>query len=212
TATEATPDSTTTELVPPIRQARESEPLSTLSPELVFLVSRQIAAHVGGAEQAVDQRLQSLVRRSRYSGLSPELRMRGVLGFDRTTSTKDSVGIYPGDTTTRGARDSLAEVRLTFRLDRLVLGDKEDSIERQRIQLVTNRRKMVAEAVDLFMQWRLSSVRATDESLPPDDRLRAQVQAEANLAQLHLLTGGWFQGERTLRELATDLPGKARPE
>jgi hypothetical protein len=136
--------------------------------------------------------------------------LRGVLGFDRATSTEESVGIYPGDTTVRGGRDSLAEVRLTFRLDRLVLGDGEASLERQRTELLEDRRKLIRDALDVFSDWRRSSVRARDVSLPPDERVDATIDAERALSELYLLTDGWFQGEVTVRKIARDVPSSGR--
>lgn len=173
-------------------------------------VAREIAGRVAAALDGADGRMRSLIRRSRWSGLSPELRLRGVLGFDRATSREESVGIYAGDTTVRGGRDSLAEVRLTFRLDRLVLGDGESTLERQRIELAKDRRKLIKEALDLFSDWRLSHVRAQDVSLSPDERLVALIDAESALAELHLLTDGWFQGIKTLRQLARESPNAGR--
>lgn len=176
------------------------------TPELSLLLVREIADRVTAALGGAEGRIRSLIRRSRLSGLSPELRLRGVLGFDRATSTEESVGIYPGDTTVRGGRDSLAEARLTFRLDRLVLGDGEPSLERQRIDLAAERRKLIQEALELLFDWRLRSSRASDISLPEGERIEAAIEAESALSELHLLTGGWFQGIPTVRRLSRDIP------
>lgn len=176
------------------------------TPELTLLVARELAERVTAALGSAEGRVRSLIRRSRLSGLSPELRLRGVLGFDRATSTEESVGIYPGDTTVRGGRDSLAEARLTFRLDRLVFGDGEPSLERQRIELAAERRKLVQEALELLFDWRLASSRANDVSLAAEERVEASIEAGAALAELHLLTGGWFRGTPTLQRLSQELP------
>lgn len=183
-----------------------SEPLDRLTPEAALLIAREIASRVAVTMDGAERRIRSLIRRSRWSGLSPELRLRGVLGFDRATSTEEPVGIYPGDTTVRGGRDSLAEARLTFRLDQLVLGDGEASLERQRVELAEDRRKLVKEALSLFSGWRRASVRAEDVSLPPDDRIEAAIDAESALGELSLLTDGWFEGQRTVRQLSRQLP------
>lgn len=183
-----------------------SEPLERLTPETALLIAHEIAARVALAMDGADGRIRSLIRRSRWSGLSPELRLRGVLGFDRATSTEESVGIYPGDTTVRGGRDSLAEVRLTFRLDQLVFGDGEASLERQRVELAEDRRKLVKEGLNLFSEWRRSRARAEDVSLPPDERIEATIDAESALGELYLLTGGWFEGHKTVRQLSRQLP------
>lgn len=176
------------------------------TPALTLLVAREVSERVTAALGGAEGRIRSLIRRSRLSGLSPELRLRGVLGFDRTTSTEESVGIYPGDTTVRGGQDSLAEARLTFRLDRLVFGDGEPSLERQRIDLSAERRKLAGQALKLLFDWRLASSQANDVSLPPEKRVEASIESEAALAELHLLTGGWFRGVPTLRSLLRELP------
>ncbi len=192
---------------------RPSAESDSLTPTLVLALAREIAERVGEPLDGAKRRLKSLIRRSRWSGLSPEMRVRGVLGFDRTTSTEETVGIYPGDTTVRGARDSLAEVRLTFRLDRLVLGDGEDSIERQHIDLEQERRKLVHQALEMFSKWRLAEARSADPSLPPDESLQARVDAEAAMIELHLMTGGWFQGRKSVLALARGLPDvRAAPD
>lgn len=201
---DSAPHGPPSEKEPPNAQTDDLE--QHVTPEETVQVAREIADRVASALDGADGRIRSLVRRSRWSGLSPELRLRGVLGFDRATSTEEPVGIYAGDTTVRGGRDSLAEVRLTFRLDRLVLGDGESSLERQRIDLLEDRRKLIKEALSVFSDWRLSQARAEDISLPPDDRLKATIDAESALAELHLLTDGWFQGTTTLKQLSRQNP------
>lgn len=174
-------------------------------------LARELAARVTTGRETGDRRLRSLTRRSRWSGLVPELRLRGVLGFDRTTSMEDATGIYPGETTVRGGSDSLAEARLTFHLDRLVLGDGEASLERQREQRDEGHRKRVTEALDLLVAWRIATARADDQTLLPEERVDHELEAEAALVHLHLLTGGWFRGRETLELLDIELTPASPP-
>lgn len=152
-----------------------------------------------------EARIARLARRSRRSGLAPELRLRGVYGFDQTTSLEDATGLYPGETTTRGGRDSLAEVRLTFRLDRLVYGDDETTLERHRTSQRDVQRKITQTAVDLVLKWWQSERGADDPELLPEEQAECAARAEAALVNLHLLTGGWFRGRGTLRALGLEL-------
>lgn len=177
-----------------------------VSPRDLLRLIREVAKRVARAEAKGDGRLNSLVRRSRLSGLVPEVRFRGVYGLDQQTSTEDAVGIYPGETSTRGGRDSLLEARLTFRLDRLVLGAGEDSLERQRAQRAREGREAVTVAVETLMKWRVAMSQSQDPALLPEEQLAAQVNAERALCELYLLTGGWFVGQATLDELGIDLP------
>ena len=168
--------------------------------ELLFLV-RELVLRVRRASGAGrhEARFSSLVKRARWSGLAPELRLRGVYGFDRTTSLEDAVGIYPGETTTRGARDSLAEARLTFHLDRLVFGSQETTLEKQRLLLKQAEDKRVKEAIELLLKWRTADALTRNETLLPEEQADAIVQTESSLSQLHVLTNGWFEGAITVR-------------
>lgn len=150
------------------------------------------------------QRYDSLIRRSRSSGLMPELRLRGVAGFDRTTSAEEAVGIYPGETTTRGGRDSLLEARLTFRLDRLIFGDQEGSLERQRAAFIAERARRAESAVEAALDWLWATERSLDSSLFDDERTKWIQKASAALVRLHELTFGWFVGSQTLRSLGVE--------
>ena len=185
--------------------AGAEEPASDSRSALLVLL-RAVVERVKNApaQMTANARLASLISRSRTSGLVPELRLRGVYGFDQTTSLEDTAGLYPGDTTTRGGHDSLLEARLTFRLDRLVLGDSETTLERQRSQLVEQEQKRIALALTHLLKWKTAVLRAKDPSLLPDEQLEAIVEEESALAHLHLLTGGWFRGWPTVKSLGLE--------
>lgn len=167
---------------------------------------------IGSGLQGADLRLQQLARRARLSGLAPELRLRGVYGFDQTTSLEDAEALIPGETTTRGGRDSLAEVRLTFHLERLLFGSQDLTIERQKLQSQAEKRKIEALSVDLFFDWKAADRRARDPDLFDEELMEAQVRAETALAHLHLLTKGWFRGWPTLGEFGMKPPSRPSKE
>lgn len=193
-----------------VKRASESERLLAL----VSALSDRVAGSSGVGQH--ERRLDALATRARWSGLAPELRLRGVYGFDQTTSLEDATGLYPGETTTRGGRDSLAEVRLTFHLDRLVFSSQEPGFERQRLLAQSERRKLQTIAIDLFFEWRAADEASRDPALFADEQLPLQIKAHNALAHLHLLTKGWFRGQKTMARFGlgpsvAPLPQKDEP-
>lgn len=142
------------------------------------------------------RRLSALGRRSRWSGLSPELRLRGALGIDQTRSI-DSAGIVPGDETLRDASDSLVEIRLTFHLERLLFAGQEVALERARQQLLAERTELHAAVGRELLAYRRALQRLEDEELLDEDRADFEFDAERARLALFLLTDGWFRGEET---------------
>ncbi len=145
--------------------------------------------------------LGSMQRRSRWSGLVPELRLRGVYGFDQSVSQEENNGLYPGDSTTRGGRDSLLEARLTFRLDRLIYGDRESTLYQKRVDLLREGAKRDQLLVDLLADWLAARRHVAEGLLLPDELLKELAKQERALLGLNELSGGWFLGEATLIEM-----------
>lgn len=173
----------------PVQPAEESE---WRAPSLAFvreLVRRAVAASGLPRE---DEHLGDLAHRARWAGLAPELRLRGAMGLGQSTSLAGT-GILPGDTTQRGTSDAIGEVRLTFRLSRLVFDDTESGLARMRLQLLAARQKRVEDALDLYLSW-LEAERKRRKSSAEDEEetLEATVRAEAAALRLDVLTGGWF--------------------
>jgi hypothetical protein len=69
------------------------------------------------------------------------------------------------------------------------------------------RRERVSDAIGVLMAWRFARSRSHDSELLPEEQREARAEAEAALAELFLLTHGWFQGELTLRKMGVRLPG-----
>lgn len=183
----------------PARSRARGSRASSESSRLLVLVA-ELSDRVAGSAgtDQYERRLDTLARRARWSGLTPELRLRGVYGFDQTTSLEDVSGLYPGETTTQGGRDSLAEVRLTFHLERLLFSSQEPGLERQKLLARSERRKLQTIAIDLFFEWRAAVEASRDPTLLADEQLPLRIKAESTLAHLHLLTDGWFCGETTM--------------
>lgn len=177
---------------PPLQSARD--PVVQLAPprfdpELMREVVRRVLAHSG--LDVAQVRLGDLASRSRLSGLLPELRLRGALGLDQTQSLA-TPGAYPTDGTLRGRSDALGEVRLTFRLNRLLFGDSEPALERLRLQVVQARKKLIDDALNVFLQWYKFERRRLQRDLSEEQRLEAELAALDAAVRLDVLTAGWF--------------------
>ena len=166
-------------------------------------LTQQLLMHVTDtvSDRAALQSLASLTKRSRWSGLVPELRVRGVYGFDRTVSQQDSSGIYPTDLTTRGGHDSLIEGRLSFRLDRLVYGDQEGALNQRRRDIRLHEEKRKRDAVASLTAWMDARRRRAAPDLDSEQLLEALREEQEALLALHLMSDGWFEGELTLELL-----------
>jgi hypothetical protein len=196
-----------------VRSSRLSQSTEDERSLLAVISELSHRVELGSGLRSSQLRLKELGRRARLSGLAPELRLRGVYGFDQTTSQEDTDSIIPGETTTRGGRDSLAEVRLTFHLEHLLFSSQDVAIERQKTQAEAESRKMVAQAVSLFFEWKAADGRARDTSLFDEERTVSQVHAQTALAHLHLMTKGWFRGWVTLRKFGlTPAPSDPTPK
>lgn len=166
-------------------------------------LTEQLMDRVTGtvSDRAALKALSSLTKRSRWSGLVPELRLRGVYGFDRTVSQQDSSGIYPGDLTTRGGHDSLIEGRLSFRLDRLVYGDQEAGLNQRRREIRLHEEKRKRDALVLLSTWLDARRRRAHPDLAPEQLFKLLREEQEALLSLYIMSDGWFEGEATLQRL-----------
>lgn len=176
--------------------------------EAVFEAERH-----GGYDAAL-RRIQSAGSRARWSGLLPELRLRGVSGIDRMRQL-DLTGLVPDEQRTRDGADSLIEARLTFHVERLLFSGEEAALERARSAVSVARAKLeaeIAEQLALFV-WAHGVLAqgsgGDEESAADDDRAKRWLVRERARVKLFVLTGGWFQGEPTLRRF---LPRDAEPD
>jgi len=214
--------------LPPPDEAPEAEPHAREHAEALPPVDdgpRQAERHGGGfdrvpldlLEDAIERaekaagfaralgRLASIGQRSRWSGLAPELRLRGATGIDQTRSV-DSAGLVPSDETLRDASDSLVEVRLTFHLERLLHSGQEVALERARQQLLVERAELRARVGQELLTYVRALARSESEHFEEEEheeeREKVELAAERARLVLYLLTDGWFRGEETLRAYA----------
>jgi hypothetical protein len=193
---------------------------SLTSPELAraCVAAAWRTAGLGADDAAIDD----LVSRSRASALFPETRLRAMRLWDdaahaTTLATTNDTTYYDAI----GA-NLVLEVRLTWRLDRLLYAGDEASLERVRLERKEARARLAARTLEALFAWRRARVdawrraqddawrRAQDDAWRParddarlptgrDGRDGDERQAAATWLQvaeaeatLDVLTGGWF--------------------
>lgn len=180
----------------PVRQSERRRAMLLPVPRGFLAEFRRRVLEARGVKRA-EERIDSLIRRERASGLLPELRLRGAHGFDQSLALA-TVGAVPGQSTTRDGSDLLMEARLTFRLHRLIVGDSEVALERARQTLFDKAEDVVKDALGQLLIFRRASVLARQDDRSDEERLDAELQAEGARIRLHILTGGWFPLEGPL--------------
>jgi hypothetical protein len=176
----------------------ESRPSASEQPvELAFAVDRKLAREVVGAAlraagaAAVEARLSSLSKRARTSAALPELRLRGG------RSTDESLRLYPtSDDPYRysqaGGAELFFEVRLTWKLDRLVFSTAELRVEQLRRWRAQARAHLVRRVLELLFAWQRARARQAILTLLPEERAAAVLDELEAEAVLDVLTAGWF--------------------
>ncbi|MBL8606348.1 MAG: hypothetical protein JNL38_03470, partial [Myxococcales bacterium] len=147
---------------------------------------------------ASDARLESVVRRARWSAALPEARLRVAQSVDDRMSLGGEVGDdTPRAYSMQGTRSSY-EARLTWRLDRLVFADEEPAVERMRHDQELTRLRIAGQVLEALFAWQRAVIDAREASrADPSSReaLDAGVRVAEADALLDVLTGG-FWGHR----------------
>jgi hypothetical protein len=137
------------------------------------------------------RRLDSLASRSNTSAWLPELRVAAGRSTDQTLRLAPTTG-DPYRYTQSGGSDLWGQVRLSWKLNRLVFASDELSVERIRDQRVEHRMRLVRRVFETLMKWHRARLRALDPSIPPEERQEASLdRLEAEL-WLDILSEGWF--------------------
>jgi hypothetical protein len=176
---------------PPAPQPAEPPPESPLvGPTLARRCV--VAAWRTSGLGADDARIDSLVARSRASALLPETRLRAMRLWDdaahaTTLATTNDTSYYDAV----GA-NLVLELRLTWRLDRLLYASDEPTLERVRLERQDARARIATRALEVLFTWQ----RATVEGALAVDGSREQIELRLRAAEaeatLDVLTGGWF--------------------
>ena len=107
---------------------------------------------------ADDARIDALISRSRASALLPETRLRAMRLWDdashaTTLATTDDTSYYDAI----GA-NLVLEVRLTWRLDRLLYAGDEPTLERVRLERQDARARVAARTLEALFAWQRATV------------------------------------------------------
>jgi hypothetical protein len=139
-----------------------------------------------------DSRIDDIVARSRASAWFPETRFRAERLWDDSAQTT-----IPTTTNNATYYDALGanlilELRLTWRLDRLIYAGDEATFERVRMERQDTRTRIATRTLEVLFTWERAGTearRALQGSREEEDARLRQAEAEATL---EVLTGGWF--------------------
>lgn len=139
-----------------------------------------------------DARLDALVTRARESAYFPETRLRAMrLWSDAdhvtTLATTDTPNFYDAV----GA-NLVLELRLTWRLDRLLYSGEESSIERVRLERQDARARLATHVLEVLFAWQRATVQAREAIAGTREEAEAHLRIAETEATLDVLTAGWF--------------------
>lgn len=172
-------------------QARAELPADlVLDSKLVARLLRRALALDGSQRRG--RRLASLRDRSKSSAWLPELSLRAGRSTDqslRLTPTSSDPYRY----TQSDGSDLYGEVKLSWKLDR-VLFSREELVVQRLAQSEQARRDQVAERLlNAVFEWQLAELRSRDPAQTLEDQLRFRLLAAQARLRLNVITGGLFE-------------------
>jgi hypothetical protein len=171
---------------PPARKA-EPEPVPPK------LARSCVAAALRASGLGVDDaRLDALMTRARESAWFPEARMRAMrLWSDAdhvtTLATTDTPNFYDAV----GA-NLVLELRLTWRLDRLLYSGEESAMERVRLERQDARARLATHVLEVLFGWQRAVIEETAAIAGTREDAEARLRIAETEATLDVLTAGWF--------------------
>ncbi len=177
-------------LVSATSSSLRSAPLPSLPPSLAH--DCVAAAWRSSGIGADDSRLDDIVSRSRASALLPETRLRAMRLWDdanhtTTLATTDATNYYDAV----GA-NLVLELRLTWRLDRLVYAGDEPTLERVRLERQDARARLATRTLDALFLWQRATLELRDAPAGSHEEEEVGLRIAQSEATLDVLTGGWF--------------------
>jgi hypothetical protein len=186
------PPAGSTSQVPP--EPEQPEPKASLAaPRLARKCVAAAWATAGlGAD---DARIDELMARSRASALLPETRLRAMRLWDdashaTTLATTDDTSYYDAI----GA-NLVLELRLTWRLDRLLYAGDEPTLERVRLERQDARARVATRTLEALFAWQRAAVAEAGAVAGSPEKAEAELRAAEAEATLDVLTGGWFSSQ-----------------
>jgi hypothetical protein len=180
------PQSTSAQLAQNERQLAALAHTSSLAHECIAAAWRTSGLGVD------DARIDSIVSRSRGSALLPETRVRAMrlwtdAAHTTTVTSEDGTTLYDAI----GA-NMVLELRLTWRLDRLVYAGDEPTLERVRLEREEARSRMATRTLEALFAWLRASTEVAEAVSGSHEELAASLRLAEAAATLDVLTGGWF--------------------
>jgi hypothetical protein len=146
------------------------------------------ASGLGEDDHAID----SLIARSKTSAALPEASVRAMQLWSEADSA--STVVTSDATTLRDVLGShfVIDVRLSWKLDRLVYAGDEAALERIRIERHEARARLATRTLDALFALERARADVADANPGSREALEAHLRAAEARATLDVLTGGWF--------------------
>jgi hypothetical protein len=175
---------------PPASSPPAAEDTAPVTPDLArACVAAALRASGLGMD---DTRIDALMARARASALLPEMRTRAMrlwndAAHTTTLASTDTANFYDAV----GA-NLVLELRLTWRLDRMLYAGDEPTLERVRLERQDARSRLATRTLEVLFAWRRAAV-AVEEAAPGSPAAaESRLRADEARATLDVLTAGWF--------------------
>jgi hypothetical protein len=139
-----------------------------------------------------DDRIDTLIARSRESAWFPEARMRAMRLYTDAAHTTTLASTDGTNTYEALGANLVLELRLTWRFDRLLYAGDEPTLERVRIERQDARARLAAHTLELLFAWQRATLDAHAAPASSREALDAELRAAEAAATLDVLTAGWF--------------------
>ena len=197
---------------PPSRAVGEPYPARRAALIAPSLARACVAAALRSSGLGVDDaRIDAMIARARASAWLPETRMRAMrlmtdAAHATTLTTTDGTTYYDAV----GA-NLVLELRLTWRLDRLLFAGDETAFERTRLERENARSRLAERTLEVLFAWRRAGLEADGGAPGSPEELQSRLRESEALATLDVLTSGWFSRElaRASRPIS---PGDSPPD
>jgi hypothetical protein len=143
-----------------------------------------------------DAKIDSMIARANVSAALPETSVRAMQLWSEandtsTVTTSDATTLYD----VLGSHFVL-DVRLTWKLDRLLYAGDEAALERIRVERHEARSRLATRTLDALFALARAQVDAADAVPRSREAVEAHLRAAEATATLEVLTGGWFSQAR----------------
>ncbi len=166
-------------------------------PAAVAALARALVAEAlrvqGGRREL--RRLDGMAARSRAAAALPEVRLGAGTSRDESLRLSPTLA-DPARFTRDGGRDLWLEARLTWRLDGAIFARDEIAIMRLRAQQREEAARLTRGVLEALISLERARLLLASPTAPPDERDAAIVRQVGAVAELDVLTDGWFSRQR----------------